>query len=131
LPANCWAIADLNHQIGAEFDLGTDVIGHRDHLWVVKPVAHILEYDKEHKAQWLMSVDLAQYCFMYQVKFAASSLSQQCKTMEAWLGQLTNTTSQEITRKLYVTFSFFIHGRIHLGTAAQQVLKSTKDTVIM
>ena len=58
-PANCQAIADLNHQIRAEFDLGTDGVGHRDHHWFVKPLSHVLEFDKEHKAQWLASVDLA------------------------------------------------------------------------
>jgi hypothetical protein len=90
-PANRRAIADLNHQIRAEFDLGTEGVGHRDHHWFVKPLSHVLAFDKEHKAQWLASVDLARYRFTYRAEFAASSISQQRETMEAWLGQLTNT----------------------------------------
>ena len=58
-PANHLAIKDLNQQIRAEFDLGTDGIGHQDHHWFVTPLTHVLDYDQEHKAQWIASVDLA------------------------------------------------------------------------
>ena len=84
-------IEDFNHQIGAEFALGIDGIGYRDHHWFAKPIAHVLDYDKEHKAQWLASVDLARYRFKYRAEFTALTVRQQRQTMAAWLGQLNNT----------------------------------------
>jgi hypothetical protein len=84
-------IEDFNYQIGEEFALGIDGIGHRDHHWYAKPIAHVLDYDKEHKAQWLALVDLAQYRFTYRAEFAASTVRQQRETMGALLGQLNNT----------------------------------------
>ena len=87
-PSDRRAIEDFNRKIREEFSLGLDGIGHRDQHWFAKPLAHVLEYDKEHKAQWLASVDLARYRFTYRAEFAASSISQQRETMEAWLGQI-------------------------------------------
>jgi hypothetical protein len=46
-------------KITAEFDYGTDGLGHCNHHWFIKPLARILDYDKEHKVQWLESVALA------------------------------------------------------------------------
>jgi hypothetical protein len=36
-------------------------------------------------------VDLARHRFQYRAEFAASSISQQRETMEAWLGQITTS----------------------------------------
>ncbi len=87
-PTNWRIIEDLNAQISAKFDLGTDRLGHRDYHWLNKPLAHVLGYDKEHKAQLLASIDLARERFMARHEFTASSLCQQRETMEAWLGQI-------------------------------------------
>ena len=90
-PSDRRVIEDFNHQIREEFLIGIDGIGPRDHHWFAQPIAHVLEYDKEHKAQWIASVDLARYRFTYRAEFAASAVRQQRETMEAWLGQINNT----------------------------------------
>jgi hypothetical protein len=84
-PADRRRISDLNHKITAEFEHGTDGLGYRDHHWFAKPLAHVLEYDKEHKAQWLESVDLARYRHTNRAELAALSLRQQRESMAAWL----------------------------------------------
>jgi hypothetical protein len=58
------------------------------HHWLEKPLAYVLTYDKEHKAQWLASIDLARDRFEHRREFAASSIRRQRETMEAWLGQI-------------------------------------------
>jgi hypothetical protein len=82
-PSDCRVIEDFNHQIREEFALGIDGIAHGDHHWLAKPIAHILEYDKEHQAQWLVLVDLAQYRFTSQAEFSTSTVRKQRKMMEA------------------------------------------------
>jgi hypothetical protein len=44
-----------------------------------------LGYDKEHKAQWLASLDLDHARFTNRREFTAPSLWQQSDTMESWL----------------------------------------------
>jgi hypothetical protein len=63
-PANLGAIAYTNDQNTAEFDQGTDGLGHGNYHWLDKPLAHVLGYDKAHKAQWLASIDLARKRFI-------------------------------------------------------------------
>jgi hypothetical protein len=87
-PTNRKIIEDLNAQISVEFATGTTGLGHRDHHWLEKPLAHVIGYDKDHKAQWLASIDLARARFTNRREFAASSLRQQRETMENWLAQL-------------------------------------------
>jgi hypothetical protein len=87
-PTNQRLIEDLNAQITAEFASGIQGLGTRDHHWLEKPLAYVLTYDKEHKAQWLASIDLARDRFEHRREFAASSIRRQRETMEAWLGQI-------------------------------------------
>jgi hypothetical protein len=79
-------IEALNKQIREEFLQGTHGLGYRDHHWLVKPIAHVLSYDKEHKAQWLASIELARERFLHRQDFVASSMRQQREAMNAWLG---------------------------------------------
>jgi hypothetical protein len=71
------AIEYINDQIKAEFAHGTNRLGHHDHHWLDKPLAHVLGYNKEHyKAQWLASIDLARERFVTQREFTVSFLCQ-------------------------------------------------------
>jgi hypothetical protein len=98
-PINHRILEDLNAQISAKFNTGIAGLGHREHHWLDKPKAHVLGYDKEHKAQWLASLDLARARFINRREFAASSLRKQRKMMDAWLGQIrTNTHSHTHTQ---------------------------------
>ncbi len=47
-PTNRKIIEDLNAQISVEFAEGTTGLGHRDHHWLEKPLAHVIGYDKDH-----------------------------------------------------------------------------------
>jgi hypothetical protein len=49
LPASRWMIEALNAQIRQNF--------HKGHRLAKPAIAHVLGYDKEHKAQWLASID--------------------------------------------------------------------------
>ena len=95
-PTNQKIIEDLNAQISVEFANSTTGLGHLDHHWLEKPLAHVIGYDMEHKAQWLASIGLARARFTNRREFAASSLWQQRETMETWLGQLHTCTPQTI-----------------------------------
>ena len=87
-PVHRREIEFLNEWNTAEFALGTDSLGYRDHHWLDKPLDHVLEYDRDHKAQWLESIYLARERHTNRREFAASSLRQQRETMAAWLGQI-------------------------------------------
>ncbi len=63
-PASRRIIEALNAQILDEFLQGTQGLGYRDYHWLAKPIAHVLSYDKEHKAHWLASIDLARERFV-------------------------------------------------------------------
>jgi hypothetical protein len=53
-------IANFNEQITED---GIAGLGHKDHHWLAEPLAHVLQYSLEHKAQRLESNDLAQTWF--------------------------------------------------------------------
>jgi hypothetical protein len=79
----------LNEQVTKQFEGSIAGLGHKDYHWSAKPIAHILEYDLEHKAQWLGSIELARTYFVYQHKFEASSIRHQREFMISWILNVT------------------------------------------
>jgi hypothetical protein len=73
-PTSRRIIEALNAQIWDEFSQGTQGLGYRDYHWLAKPIAHVLSYDKEHKSQWLASINLARERFVNRQESTASSL---------------------------------------------------------
>jgi hypothetical protein len=140
-PTNRHIIEDLNAQILAKLNAGTAGLGHHEYHWLGKPMAHVLEY-KEHKAQWLASLDLARARFANCRKYTALSLPQQRHTMEAHTHTLT-PTKQGTTGNLPLGEHNLLHIEIicyilrtdhswqypsrHCGPAS---LKSTKDPFV-
>jgi hypothetical protein len=74
-----------NEQITEQFGYGTSSLGHKDYHWLAKPLAHVLVYNLEHKAQWVDSIELARTCFAKWHKFVASSTRCQHEFMESWM----------------------------------------------
>ena len=77
-------ITALNTSISDQFGLGTGGLGSSDHHLLGKPVAHVLSYDVEHKAQWLESVELARTSFASRHELESSPLRRQREFMASW-----------------------------------------------
>ena len=77
-------IDELNARITAQYDSGTEGLRRSDHHWLEKPIAHVLSYDAEHKAQWLESTELARTSHANRHELESSPLRRQREFMASW-----------------------------------------------
>ncbi len=84
-PAMMQETANLNKQIIKQFEEGEVGLGQKDHHFLDKPLAHVLGYDLDHKAQWLESIALAIIWSLNGHKVEPPSIWHQHEFMVSWL----------------------------------------------
>jgi hypothetical protein len=63
-PAKQRRITALNWLVADEYDQGTEGLQVKDHHWLSKPQATIIQYDYNRKEQWAKSIQLARVAFL-------------------------------------------------------------------
>jgi hypothetical protein len=84
-PATMRETKNLNEQIIDQFEEGEAGLGHKDHHFLDKPLAHVLGYNLDHKSQWLESIALARIWFVHWHKVESPSIRHQREFMASWL----------------------------------------------
>ena len=74
-----------NDNIQEEFAMGITGLFADDHHWLQQPVATVLGYDLEQKAQWLASLALARVRYSNRAEFEDASVRQQRLALAQWL----------------------------------------------
>ena len=77
-------MAATNRRIEEEFVTGNAGLGSRDYHWFDKPLTHVLQYDTEHKAQWIASVELARERHANAHEYESATIRRQRDLMLSW-----------------------------------------------
>jgi hypothetical protein len=72
-------------QIIYQFEEGAAGLGQKDHHLLAKPLVHVLDYDLDHKSQWLDSIALARIWFVNWHEVESPSIRHQREFMASWL----------------------------------------------
>ena len=84
-PAKRRRITALNRLVADEYDRGTEGLRVKDHHWLSKPQATIIQYDYKRKEQWAESIQLARVRFSNQAEHESDTTRRQRELLTNWL----------------------------------------------
>ena len=84
-PAKQRRILALNLLVQNEYERGTEGLRVKDHHWLLKPEATIIQYDYHRKEQWAESIQLARVRFDNQEEHKADMNRRQRELFTDWL----------------------------------------------